>query len=126
MTSQFPDLEIYLKRVPPGDIIKWLESLFENVRIVTTEPATQCLINETMACTISENVAKGGFTSLWFKTNETTWTTDRDCAAAAFSHFQIETRCSTGGWEGEGEDADDGKWLRFTDKGTQIVNWHSS
>tara|TARA_R110002073_G_scaffold27872_11_gene89235 strand:- start:3150 stop:3518 length:369 start_codon:yes stop_codon:yes gene_type:complete len=122
MTSRFPDLEVYLKRVPTEDIVTWLESLFESVRVLSTDPSTKCLINETMPCTISENVAKGGYTSLWFKTNQTPWATDHDCAQAAFDHFQCETRCSTGGWEGE----DDGGWLRITVDGTQTVNWHST
>lgn len=74
-----------------------------------------------MTCNISENVAKGGFTSVWFKTNETPWENDHECAVSAFDYFQIETRCSTGGWEGE----DDGGWLRITDKGSQTVNWHT-
>lgn len=129
MTSRFPDLEIYLKRVPANDIIEWLNTVFDDVRVMT-EPSstptqalsTKCIIQQTMACTISENVAKGGFTSVWFKTNETPWGNDHECAISAFEHFQIETRCSTGGWEGE----DDGGWLRITDKGSQTVNWHTS
>lgn len=162
MTSRFPDLEIYLKRVPTDEVIKWLSTVFDDVSVLpssssarvptqaatetsmetsaetsletSTETSTQaptqssplsstvCLIHQTMACTISENVAKGGFTSVWFKTNETPWENDHECAISAFDHFQIETRCSTGGWEGE----DDGGWLRITDKGSQTVNWHTS
>jgi len=135
VTSRFPDLEIYLKRVPANDIIEWLNTVFDDVSVLTNPSSTQapkqaplkalstvCLIQQTMACTISENVAKGGFTSVWFKTNETPWENDHECAISAFEHFQIETRCSTGGWEGE----DDGGWLRITDKGSQTVNWHTS
>lgn len=133
MTSRFPDLEIYLKRVPADDIIEWLKVVFDDVSVLTdqsstqssthpTKPsATECLIQQTMTCNISENVAKGGFTSVWFKTNETPWENDHECAVSAFDYFQIETRCSTGGWEGE----DDGGWLRITDKGSQTVNWHT-
>ncbi|MFT4797447.1 MAG: hypothetical protein ACJAYE_000849 [Candidatus Azotimanducaceae bacterium] len=129
MTSRFPDLEIYLKRVPANDIVEWLNTIFNDVSVLTqpaskqpsVPAATECLIQQTMTCNISENVAKGGFTSVWFKSNDTPWATDHECAVAAFDHFQIETRCSTGGWEGE----DDGGWLRITDKGSQTVNWHT-
>ena len=119
--ERFPDLEIYLKRVPPHDILAWLKTIFDEVQVLTTEPSTQCLVDQ-MACTISENVAKGGYTSLWFKSNATPWLSDLDCARAAFDHFGGEIRCSTGGWEGE----DDGGWLRITDKGEATVNWHSA
>ncbi|MFN3237474.1 MAG: hypothetical protein ACE37D_10465 [Pseudomonadales bacterium] len=118
-SPRFPDIEIYLKRVATEDVLAWLQTVFNDYEVVRTEPSTRCKLKE-MFCTITENVAKGGYTSVWFESNATPWETDRDCAQAAFAHFQCETRCSTGGWEGE----DEGGWLRLTDKGEQVVNWH--
>ena len=120
--EKFPDIEIYLKRVETAAIVAWLESTFSKIEVIRSEPSTQCKIDGEMRCTITEQVAKGGYCSVWFENNLTPWTTDRDCAVAAFTHFQCETRCSTGGWEGE----DDGGWLRITEKGEQIVNWHQT
>lgn len=120
MTSpKFPDIEIYLKRVSVDEIVAWLNEVFDNVEVVRTEPTARCKIGS-MFCTISDQVAKGGYASVWFEQNHTPWATDRDCARDAYAHFQVEIRCSTGGWEGE----DDGGWLRFTNKGEQVVNWH--
>lgn len=119
--ERFPDLEIYLKKVSADDILNWLKSIFTSVEVIATDPSTRCLIDQ-MACTISENVAKGGYASLWFKDNQTPWHTDVEMARAAFAQFNCEIRCSTGGWEGE----DDGGWLRITDKGEQTVNWHTA
>ena len=122
--ERYPDLEIYLKRVPAADLLAWLETLFTDVQVSAQEQTTQCLINQ-MECTISGNVAKGGDTSLWFKSNETPWSTDVECARAAFAQFGGEVRCSTGGWEGESEE-ETGGWLRITEKGEQTVNWRAA
>ena len=119
--EKFPDIEIYLKRVSTEDILPWLEQVFGSIEVTRTEPSTRCKLAG-MFCTVTEQVAKGGYTSVWFESNETPWPTDLECARAAFSHFGAETRCSTGGWEGE----DDGGWIRITDKGEQVVNWHQS
>jgi hypothetical protein len=118
--ERFPDIEIYLKRVTTEEITSWLEQMFGSASVERTEPNTRCKLG-TMFCTVTEDVAKGGYTSVWFESNETPWVTDLECARQAFDHFKVETRCSTGGWEGE----DDGGWLRITDKGEQVVNWHT-
>lgn len=118
-SPKFPDIEIYLKRVGTEDVLSWLEQAVGPFEIVRTAPSTRCKFPE-MFCTITEDVAKGGYASVWFESNQTHWDTDRDCALAAFDQFKVEVRCSTGGWEGE----DDGGWLRITDKGEQVVNWH--
>ena len=117
--ERFPDIEIYLKRVTTDEVLPWLKEVFGEVEVIRTEPNTQCNLGG-IACTITEQVAKGGYTSVWFESDQTPWPTDRDCAHQAYQYFKTETRCSTGGWEGE----DDGGWFRITDKGEQVVNWH--
>lgn len=119
--ARYPDIEIYLKRVDTEQILAWLRQAVGEFEISKREPSIQIQFGD-MACTIAENVAKGGYVSVWFKPNKTPWSTDRECALAAFAEFQVEIRCSTGGWEGE----DDGGWLRITEKGEQVVNWHQS
>lgn len=120
----YPDIEIYLKRIETDAIIEWLGSIFEDVNSAPRGNATVCTLTtrdgHRFDCTITEKVAKGGFVSVWFKSDKTPWATDKDCAQAAFEHFQVEVRCSRGGWEGE----DEAGWIRITDKGEQIVNWH--
>ena len=116
----FPDIEIYLKRVTADEVIQWLEQVFGSAVVERTDPNTRCQLGDVF-CTITEQVAKGGYTSVWFESNQTPWTTDHECAKQAFEYFKVETRCSTGGWEGE----DDGGWLRITEKGEQLVNWHT-
>ena len=73
-----------------------------------------------MECIILLKATKGGYTSVWFKSNDTNWNTDKDCAVDAFKFFAPnEIRCSTGGWEGE----DEGGWFRITEAGIKIANW---
>ena len=131
MNDAYPDLEIYIKRVETLAIINWLSTCFEQVGKSLSETSkaklsTSCLFssasdedNSQVSCVIMEKAAKGGFVSVWFKTNETPWRTDRELAVAAFDFFKEEVRCSTGPWEGN----DEGGWIRFTNDGEQIVNW---
>ncbi len=119
--TRYPDIEIYLKRVGSDQILPWLKDALGDFETIKTEPSVQIKFDK-MTCTIAENVAKGGYTSIWFEPNETPWPTDIECARAAFLKFKVEVRCSTGGWEGE----DDGGWLRLTEKGEQVVNWHQA
>ena len=85
--ERFPDIEIYLKRVTTEEIISWLEQMFSSASVERTEPNTAAKLG-TMFCTVTEDVAKGGYTSVWFESNETPWVTDLECARQAFDHFK--------------------------------------
>jgi hypothetical protein len=115
----FPDIEIYIKRPSLDALLAWIEVSIGPTSHTTRGTATQVLLPDQTRCIIVENAVKGGFTSVWFKSDKTPWATDRDCALAAWLHFQIETRCSSGGWNG----LDEQGWLRFTDAGETVVNW---
>ena len=122
-TEAFPDIEIYVKRVELDAVRTWLSKHFEITNSKNTrEGVVFDLKNpakEAFQCVVAENVVKGGFASIWFKKNVTQWHTDRDCAIDAYAYFQLEVRCSTGGWEGE----DEGGWFRFVDDDIKTVNW---
>lgn len=117
--SAFPDIEIYIKRPNLDALIAWIEISIGPSSHSTRGTTTQIAFPDKTSCIIVENAVKGGYTSVWFKSSRTPWATDRDCALAAWLHFQIETRCSSGGWNG----LDEQGWLRFTDAGEAIVNW---
>jgi hypothetical protein len=124
MTQPYPDLEIYIKRVEPEQVVRWLEDRFELEKTQPSKDAVVCTLrgttSKTMECVILLKAAKGGYASVWFKSNDTPWNTDKDCAIDAFDFFQPkEIRCSTGGWEGN----DEGGWFRITNDGVQTVNW---
>lgn len=128
MSESFPDIEIYLKRPALEDIEAWLDDRFGitgsgnrgdgQVFWLGADPEIECVV--------IENVVKGGYTSVWFRSDATPWATDRDCALEAFARLGVEVRASAGAWEEENEDADGadrGGWYRVTEAGESRVNW---
>ena len=135
MTENQPDIEIYLKRPAIEDILGWLEKHFEISGHETSGDRHEISLiynGVALTCMIFEKVAKGGYASVWFKSNQTPWSTDEACASDAFESLGLETRCSTGGWQSGSEDGDHegdsqqgerGGWYRFTAAGKSTVNW---
>lgn len=111
MNEAYPDLEIYIKRVDPKEILNWLKDRFEQYgsTLKNTEIKSSTLLCTFMkdgrnaSCAIVDKAAKGGYVSVWFKENQTPWRTDRDFALEAFEFFKQEVRCSTGPWEDTSE-----------------------
>ena len=119
-----PDVEIYAKRVAISDIMEWIRLYFsvdEQRTVSSTLKLKLTRDGNALTCTIAENVAKGGYTSIWFDSSSTPWETDEQCAQEAYNHFRAEIRCSASGWTPESEDA--GGWYRFTESGKTVVNW---
>lgn len=130
MTEPQPDIEIYLKRPAIEDILGWLERYFEITGHQTSGDKHELGLSykgAELTCLIFEKVAKGGYASIWFKSNQTPWSTDEVCASDAFACLGLETRCSSGGWEpgeeGNGTGDDTGGWYRFTAAGKTRINW---
>ncbi|NQV64124.1 MAG: hypothetical protein HQ497_02060 [SAR86 cluster bacterium] len=118
-TQAFPDIEIYIKRPDLSALQDWLNGLMGPITSMTNGATTSITMANSQVCVIVENVVKGGYTSVWFKSDQTPWATDRDCALAAWEALGLETRCSNGGWDGNDEQG----WRRFTAAGETIVNW---
>ena len=145
MSEIQPDIEIYLKRPAIDDILGWLEKYFEISGHETSGDRHEIHLNyngTALTCMIFEKVAKGGYASVWFKSNKTPWSTDEACASDAFESLGLETRCSTGGWQpgtedgerqgdnrqgdnqqGDNQQGDKGGWYRFTAAGKSTINW---
>ena len=118
------DVEIYVKRVRVDHIIDWVRLYFsidEQKTVGSTLKLKLTRGGSAITCTIAENIAKGGYTSIWFDSSSTPWQTDEECAQEAYNHFQVEIRCSVNGWTSESEDS--GGWYRFTNSGKTVVNW---
>ena len=118
------DVEIYAKRVSINHIIEWVRLYFsidEQKTVGSTLKLKLTRDGNEITCTIAENIAKGGYTSIWFDSSCTPWQTDEECAQEAYNHLQVEIRCSVNGWTSESEDS--GGWYRFTDSGKTVVNW---
>jgi hypothetical protein len=115
-TAIQPDVEIYAKRVALSNIIEWLKLYFsidEQKTVGSTLKLKLTRDGSAMTCTIAENIAKGGYTSIWFDSSSTPWQTDEACAQEAYNYFQVEIS----------ESEDSGGWYRFTESGKTVVNW---
>ncbi|HIG41636.1 MAG: hypothetical protein ABGY96_10030 [bacterium] len=123
MSKRYPDLEIYIHRTETDHVLRWLAEIFELKQSRPLKDSIICnlvgVTGKEMECVILSKAARGGYTSVWFKSNETKWDTDKDCAVDAFDFFAKEIRCSAGGWQGE----DEGGWFRVTDEGVKTANW---
>ena len=91
-TQAFPDIEIYIKRPDLADLQAWLNSLMGPITCATRGTTTNITLANGQSCVIVENAVKGGYTSVWFKSDQTPWATDRDCALAAWKALGLETR----------------------------------
>jgi hypothetical protein len=124
MPDVFPDIEIYVKEVDVASIIDWLEQHFRVVDRRTREHAHTirlALNDSSIKCLVVEKAVKGGFTSIWFKSAETPWQTDRECAKDAVAFLHCEVRCNAGSWDEDCED--DQGWLRITEHDESRINW---
>ncbi len=93
-----------------GQIQSWLASHSSDA----TDPVTKGTIHEftitfpegPVEIMIHERVAGKAWGSLWFKSNNTPWEKDLDCAHAAAAEMSTQVRCIASGWS-EGDDPDE-------------------
>lgn len=103
VSEPFPDIEIYVKGVASTDIEPWLQQHF-GVTVISSGTSYLLTYQDVSSeCLVVPNAVSGDFTSIWFKSNNTPWETDLDCANSAYAFFKKEIRCSAGSWEGEAD-----------------------
>ena len=120
----FPDIEIYVKQVDLPSILDWLARHFQILDRSSGHHTHDIVLSSGKAsihCLIVEQAAKGNFTSIWFKSDQTPWTTDQDCARDAADYLGCEVRCSAGSWQEDNDET--GGWLRVTKQGQSRINW---
>lgn len=108
--TRHPDIEIYVKDRPVGKIKDWLISQSHDF----SERSSKGQIHEfsmnfpdgPVDVMIHEKVAGKAWVSVWFKTNNTPWSKDLDCAYAAAKGMETQVRCIASGWA-EGDDPDE-------------------
>jgi len=121
MSDRYPDIEIYIKQPGPERILAWLEGRFQQVETRRKGGATVCTMQPgNIECVIVDDAADGRFASVWFKSSETPWASDLDCARDAFAALGLEVRCSAGSWR---EDDEAGGWLRISGDGETPIDW---
>lgn len=121
-----PDIEVYIKECSIEEIISWLNSVFGEVKTPTSLDKASINVSctsgdSTIPLTIYTGAAGKLYTSLWFKSENTPWETDLDCAMALATALNKELRCATSGWE-ESDDSEN-QWWKVTSEGKTMVSW---
>ena len=119
------DIEIYAKGQTVDDIQQWLTSTFETVFIINSGKVVHDLQvshnGNVMAVMLVENAVGKAWTSIWFKSGQTPWENDTDCARSLnkFNHCQV--RANAAPWS-DGEDMDE--WWQIQEDGTEEhISW---
>lgn len=128
MTEQrHPDIEIYVKNRTQEQIEQWLNSRFGDLQ----RDFSQGTIHEYRASAngakvpvmVHEKVVGKAWTSVWFKSDQTDWATDLECALSAASEMETQIRCIAGGWN-DGDDPDE--WWKVENGEQEKIQWRTS
>lgn len=127
-----PDIEIYIKNGSLDDMLKWLSTHFSGItahedwaqrfdagKMITTEVRHK---DARIPLMITPGAAGKAFTSVWFKSAQTPWHTDLDCARDCAVTLNMEVRCSAGSWQ-EDEALDSEQWWVLKGEQERLVRW---
>jgi hypothetical protein len=127
----YPDIEIYLADTTNDEIVNWLDSILSDINLTrSSRDKGTCRYSarylnqqgEREIQFIIIEYASGDFTSLWFKSGQTPWPSDLECARAAADHFSQEIRCSPGSWN---PNQDNDEWISIRNAHETTVAWRS-
>ncbi len=126
-----PDIEIYAKNIGADMILEWLNKYFDEVAIAIDSKALTGKItidgkvsrnNQLIPVSITPQAAGKSFCSIWFKSANTPWENDEQCAQSLLALHDIEIRCSAAGWHEE-EDEMSEQWLYITRNEKKLIRW---
>ena len=119
------DIEIYVKFASSDAIKAWLATCTHSLDVKSSSPKRQAYWatfngdDAESEVLVLSNV-QGKFSSIWFNSKATPWADDKNCAQAAFEHFQAPVRCVASGWQ-EGDAPD--QWLNIDEQGESLIDW---
>ena len=118
------DLEIYLLKPDVTALQKWLESSLGTLESNGTQlgDSIQWIHKDTQMLIVYTPKADGNFGCLWFKTNETHWKTDLECARSAHKTLSIEVRCAGTQWNEQASDDQPG-WIKLLRGEEKPFHW---
>jgi len=132
MTDTPLDIEIYVKKTSVSDIMSWLMQHF-TLNNDTAESAIKPLSeamqtlqlnyqNNAIDVMITPGAAGKAYTSVWFKSSNTPWNSDIECAKSFLESIDTEVRCSAEGWQ-ETEAEFSEKWWKLSRTEEELVSW---
>lgn len=97
--STVQDIEIYAKNLKLADILSWLEKSFSSVEAITSGKVVHdYALNGNIPLMVVENAVGKAWTSIWFKSPETPWADDRECARSLQTLTQCRVRANATPW----------------------------
>ncbi|WP_293268684.1 hypothetical protein [Neptunomonas sp.] len=129
MTDQrHPDIEIYIKNRSISSVENWLSALgtdlktlpAQNVSDKNTHEFSVIIAGTSIPVFIHERAAGKAWTSVWFKSDQTPWVKDLDCARVASVALETQVRCIASGWK-NGDDPDE--WWKVEDSIEELIQW---
>lgn len=126
------DIEIYVKNTSISDIMSWLMQHFtasNNTVESEAKPRAEAMItlqlnyqNNAIDVMITPGAAGKAYTSIWFKSSNTPWNSDIECAKCFIESIDTEVRCSAEGWQ-ESEAEYSEKWWKLSRTEEVLVSW---
>jgi|SaaInlStandDraft_1057018.scaffolds.fasta_scaffold11930_2 hypothetical protein len=121
---RYPDLEVYIKSSELDALAAMLDQMLPLTPWERSD-SVYCARIELQSENSEVHLRAGAykkFTSIWIKTNVTTWATDHDLALALSQSTDLEIRCSIGSWSGVESDEPE-LWWRVKNGLSQQVQW---
>ena len=127
MTEQrHPDIEIYVKNRSIADIENWLGNCAERLEQTfsqgTIHEYSATIGEHRVPVMIHEKVAGKAWVSIWFKSENTPWAKDIDCAQAAADAMDTQVRFIASGWS-DGDDPDE--WWKIENGNVEKIQWRT-
>lgn len=125
--QRYPDIEIYLAKVPHEALNVWLAERLDAPplqRAGKGKARTTGYGDGRRIPVLLVEQAAEGYASLWFDSDATPWPRDVDCAREAAQRLGCEVRCSLGGWQ-PGDDPDR-FWQVLPDGSEGAIDWPDS
>lgn len=121
-TNTIQDIEIYAKSLPLDKILRWLDSSFSSVETIQSGKVVHDYqLDGHIPLMIVENAVGKAWTSIWFKSPETPWADDRECARSLQAFARCRVRANAAPWSA-GEDMDE--WWQITETGEESsISW---
>jgi hypothetical protein len=123
--ERYPDIEIYAKDTTFKQIEDWLAKHFKTIerkQVVTkkSEARLELLVDGDEVLIFGNAIGK--YSSVWFKSNNSPWNNDLECAHSACADLNTQIRCSNSGWEdGQGPES---QWWRISkDEDDMLIEW---
>jgi hypothetical protein len=124
--QRHPDSESSIKNRSLEEILDWLSQRCTNVTPLKDVGGTHSLEVELDACRIPvmihERAVGKAWISIWFRSDQTPWIRDIDCAHEVAAALDTQVRCVASGWN-EGDDPDE--WWAVENGNAKKIQWQT-